>query len=914
MATRYTPLLYHSNYGIGGSDFKTLFEHLAKYDLTSCGIIDDTLFGLPEFVTYARRYDIKPIIGTKISLPLPSTGKITLYLFARNSRGYENLCQIITHKAFHKISLPYLKEHADGLVILSTSTEILYEFKSMHARLYHLLLPYHSLLSQEFPPLAAHEIYYASPNDRILHRLMCAIKKRPSPCARGIPEYLLPHEKFRRMFTETPDALKNNYSLPEVCTFIPQHTGWLFPRSKQNLREIIRPRLTALTRTEKDRIRHEHTIIKETGFEPYFVLTYHLKEFARSKGIGINVRGSAASSFILYVLGLSVANPLLHNLPFERFLNPQRSEPPDIDVDVEYNQRDILVNEIFRHFGDEFVARVSVINRFKRRARFRDTARAYGISPRELKTIEHHLNEHLISGVNALGERIHGYPHYFSCHASGIVITPEPISTLVPLYPSPAGPITNFDKDGIELAGLVKIDILGVRGFPALYFKKETISFDNQNVFQIIGKARTLGCFQIESPLVRSFLRRIKPKSITDIANAIAIIRPGPARGGMKEKFLKRLKGEETIEYPHNTLKLALQDTLGIPIYQEQILQMAHDFACFSLSDGDMLRRAMTKERNINRMKELQELFFRKAQDIGHKKQEIEKVWKRISSFSSFGFNKAHAITYGTLAYLSAYQKCHDPLAFFCRLINAKGGYYTTYAYVNEARRWGLSLHPPDVNKSEAHFSIQKSALITGLGEIKNLSSPTIERIVRHRPFKSAEDFFHYAKPSIDEGTALIKSGALDTFGYTWPALYFLLLLSRAIKAHPPSVKECVPQFHDFSTINKFCEQFHTIDFLPHCHILEILCPERTTKIIQVTKGKQLLVTGTPIVRTIIRTKHDQRMAFVTIDDETGVLEVVFFPRAYRPHCMGPIMHIHGAVKDDIFVADDCTPAVIESR
>ncbi|GAJ15819.1 unnamed protein product, partial [marine sediment metagenome] len=255
--------------------------------------------------------------------------------------------------------------------------------------------------------------------------------------------------------------------------------------------------------------------------------------------------------------------------------------------------------------------------------------------------------------------------------------------------------------------------------------------------------------------MVRQFLKRIKPKTLMDIANAIAIIRPGPAQGGMKEKFLKRLKNEEKIEYPHPILKNALKHTLGIPIYQEQILQIAHDFAKFSLSDGDMLRRAMTKDlrpsldgRGSNRMKKLEKLFFSKAKKSGYNKKEIENVWERIQSFSSFGFNKAHSITYATLAYLSAYQKFYNPSKFFCRLINNKGGYYPTYAYINEARRWGIKIIAPDVNKSDINFSVinktnntvrakSTTCLITGLSEIKTLSFPAINRILKFRPFKN---------------------------------------------------------------------------------------------------------------------------------------------------------------------------------
>ncbi len=913
MVIPYTPLLYHSNYGVGGSRFKTLFEYLNKYNIKSCGIVDDTFFGLPEFITYAKTYSIKPIIGAGIVLPLSSTENHKLYLFVKDQQGYRNLCHIVTAKAFGNITLECIKKYSAGLVLLSNSTNLLRVLGPTFTERYYLVLPYHTVLRKEFPPLAANKIFYVTKQETVLYQLMCAIKNHHCEYKSGIPNHLLTNRKFNTIFADYPEAIMNNQKLTHVCNFIPENRGWVFPKSKRNLHEIIKPKIKKLTHAEKLRLQYEYQIIKETGFEPYFSLVHYLKQFALSKGIGMNVRGSAASSFILYLLGLSVVNPLRYNLPFERFLNPQRSEPPDIDVDVEFAQRDTLIQEIFKNFGNDYVAHIAVVNRFQSRARFRDTARAYGISPQELKNITNLYGERFIKNIFAISEQIENYPHYFSCHPSGIVITPDPLYRFVPLYPSPAGQIIHFDKGGIEIVGLVKIDILGVRGFPSLFLSREKIDFKDQKVYTFIGESKTLGCFQIESPMVRQFLKRIRPRTLMDIANAIAIIRPGPARGGMKEKFLKRLKGAENIEYPHPKLKRALSQTLGIPIYQEQILQIAHDFAQFSLSDGDMLRRAMTKERNPDRMKTLEKLFYSKAQKMGYHKTEIETVWARIRAFSSFGFNKAHSITYATLAYLSAYQKYYDPLDFFCRVINNKGGYYPTYAYINEARRWGLKILPPDVNRSKGTFTISDSSLITGLNEIKNLSYSTIKQIVKFRSFKSAKDFFYYVNVSMDEGISLIKSGALDTFGQARSTLYFLLLCSRLKTKSVPELREKIPEFLDFSPTIKLQDQLAALGFLPENHILEIFYPLRKRRIADLTTGKKSTITGALIARRKILTKNNKVMSFLTIDDETGTLEVVIFPDAYKPHSVGPVMEIEGVIEDDSLIASNYTPLPIIS-
>ena len=946
--TMYTPF-FHSNYGLGGSDFKTIFDYLEKYKLKSCGLIDETFFGLPEFLKYARAYRIKPVIGARIpvhfplaspsSTPASGTAQLPpdraapqfLYLFVKNQTGYENLCALLTAHAFGRCEPALIKDHGEGIVLLSDSVPALKELRPFFNDIFFLLLPGHAVYCPDFPAFAANEVFYVTPEEKIICRLMATIKKHQGEIERSNPHHLLTRHEFYRSFVENPEAIKNNQRLQDLCDFIPGDRNWVFPGTDENLYEIIKPRYKNLNREQKNRADYEYRIIKNMGFEPYFILVHRLKEYARAKGIGMNVRGSAASSFILYLLDLSVVNPLVYNLPFERFLNPQRTEPPDIDVDVEFNQREKLIKEIYKKFGADHVAQIAVINRFQRKARFRDTARAYGVSPQELKTIKDHAGEYLINRVRGLAERIDGFPHYFSCHPSGIVIAPRPVYKYVPLYPSPAGKIIHFDKEGIEITGLVKIDILGVRGFPELFLSKEKVNFDDPAVYNFIRGGTTLGCFQIESPAVRHMIKNIKPKTLIDIANAIAIIRPGPAAGGMKELFVRRLHGEEKVEHLHPVLAETLADTLGIPIYQEQILQIASNFANFSLSEGDMLRRAITKERDPKNLQATKELFFERAKLIGYKMPEIEKVWHRIAVFSSFGFNKAHSTTYATLAYLSAYQKFHYPLDFFRRVINNKGGYYPTYAYINDARRRGLEFLGPDVNKSEFEFKAchAAGALLTGLGEIKNLSSATIKRILKFRPFKTPEEFFTLAAPEIDEGTALIKSGALDCFGEPWPRLYFILLNashdtrarcrcdSRTFKALSNQgqnmfcghklLSDKTPDFTDFPQKLKLQEQFKTIGFFPGCHPLEFLYPGRKVRIVDAENSKAIEIIGLLIARRIVLTKTKKLMSFLTLDDETGILEAIVFPGKYRPRLSGPVLRVNGIIKDDSMITSYCT-------
>ncbi|MEO0160686.1 MAG: PHP domain-containing protein [candidate division WOR-3 bacterium] len=908
----YIPILYHSNYGRGGSDFKTLFETLKDYQIPACGIVDDAFFGLYEFLTRAKEYGIKPLIGARVTVSGDQNRdpekKFAIYLFIKNRIGYTNLCSILTRHAFQMLDTNFIKNHAAGLILITNAVPALEEFASAFAGQYYLLLPGASYMpDKKVPVVGANEIFYVKPQEKVIYRLLSKIKKFPVEDGNKKISYLIKPDQFIRFYEPQSPAIKNSLRIAEECSYLPDASEWIFPYCKKSLAEIIKPFHSRLNGQEKRRLESEYKIIKEMGFEPYFVLIYELKEFAQSQGIRMNVRGSAAASFILYLLGLSVVNPIKYQLPFERFLNQKRREPPDIDVDVEFNQRERLIDAIYKKFGNNHVARLSMINRFQIRARFRDTARAFGITPEELKNIKDHLGEKLVAAIMKLGEQIDGYPRAVATHPSGIVITPEPVVSYVPLYPGPLGAITQLDKEGIGVTGLVKIDILGVRGFPELYLKRETIDFADASVYRFLGEARTIGCFQIESPMVRQILKKIRPQSLLDIANAIAIIRPGPAQGGMKERFIKRLNNAEKITYPHPDLKDILQETLGIPIYQEQILNIANRFAGFSLEEADLLRRAMTKERNSTLMTTLREKFFQQAQASGYSRKETEQVWQRIAAFSSFSFNKAHSITYATLAYLSAYQKFYNPLEFFCRLLNNEGGYYPLHAYLNEARRWGIKILGPDINKSDWGFTIKDGALITGFRHIRNLSFSTFEKILRFRPFNNAEHLFVAVKPDIEEGLNLIRSGALNLFGESWSALYFKLLKSVRTTSRRSSREQTnllleninAEYFGDFNQQDKYKAQLYTLGFLPDQHILEFLYPNRSVKLSEVRgKKEEVDVVGLVIARRIICTSKHRFISFYTIDDETDHLEAVVFQQLEDDKA---ILKMKGRFVDDCF-------------
>ncbi len=639
-------------------------------------------------------------------------------------------------------------------------------------------------------------------------------------------------EDVRRRFARFPQAIANSEWIANLCRFdfpldqirfpaldLPpgrtlrdELATRVFAGAKQRYREISPP-LEA-------RLAKEIDVIDTLGYSPYFLVVADIVQFAREQRVPVSPRGSASSSVVAYCLGIHDVDPIAHDLYFERFLSLERHDPPDIDLDLCSHRRDEVIDYVYRKYGADHVAMVCTYATLQPRSALREVAKAYGLTEARISQLADGLprfaharpsigssagrqawhpamrqqghaaqadmieqaRDPIEREVIEMSQLLTGTPHHLSIHPGGIVIAPGAITDLVPLqYATKGLLITQFDLKGIEQLGLVKIDLLGISALTVIadsvaliqqrepQFRIEAIPNHDPAAAQALSTGHTIGCFQIESPGMRFTLRELATHSIDDLIVALALYRPGPLKGGLKDAFVRRHLRQETAEYLHPALEPILRETYGVILYQEQVLRIAHEVAGFTLGEADLLRRAMSKFRSAHEMARLREQFVTGAQQTSSLERAIaEQVWELMAVFAGYGFPKAHAAGYAALAYRMAYLKTHYPAEFMAARLAVWGGFYSPRVYMSEARHLGLSVKPPHINHSAEAFTLDRSDLRTlwmGLGQVRELTHASIESILKHRPFTSLEDFMIRTRPLHVEALNLVKCGALDGLG-----------------------------------------------------------------------------------------------------------------------------------------------------
>ncbi len=482
------------------------------------------------------------------------------------------------------------------------------------------------------------------------------------------------------------------------------------------------------------RLDYELAVIDDLHFSEYFLIVWDIVNFALRKGIPIVGRGSAANSLVAYCLGITSADPLAHDLYFERFLNRSRTDCPDIDLDLCWRRRDEVLRYVYERHGADRVAMVSNHNTYQARSAFRDVARVFGLPMEEINRLSAMLPHYSAESIRdakelfpeardfpldrepyrtivARAEALDGFPRHLSIHIGGIVIGDRPLTDYLPLERATKGiVVTQFEMNAVEAIGLVKIDLLGHRSLSLIADTVVAVKRNrgdavalaqipdgDRETAALLRAGRTIGCFQIESPGMRSLLQMIRAESRLDVIHALSLIRPGPSGSGMKERFVRRRLGEEPAAYLDPRLEKVLGDTHGVMLFQEDILKVAAVIAGFTLEDGDTLRQAISKKRSPERIAALQERFLRGAAGRGVRPETAGEIWKLIQNFAGYSYCKAHAVTYGAISYQAAYLKAHYPAEFLCAVMANQGGFYETREYLEEARRWGVRILPPDV-------------------------------------------------------------------------------------------------------------------------------------------------------------------------------------------------------------------------
>ncbi|HEV2388157.1 MAG TPA: DNA polymerase III subunit alpha [Candidatus Acidoferrales bacterium] len=844
-------------------------------------------------------------------------------------------------------------------------------------------------LSRAFgvPLVATNNVHFLEPGEFLHHRVLNAVRTGSLVSRIAPPEiadaeaWFKPADAMRRAFADHPEALRATEEIAErirlelklgqlILPSFPAPAGetpfsYLWALCFRGARRRYRPPGPEVIA----RLTRELEVINRLGLAPYFLLVWDIVREARRRGIPAVGRGSAASSMVSYCLGISRVCPLRWDLYFERFLNEQRGDCPDIDLDLCGARRDEMLEYVYRRWGAAHVAMIGSYVTMHARLAVREVAKAFGVPPGEVNRftsrLPHRPVREILEAIRVLpqcralpaGEepwrtvlavalRLDGVPRHMGIHPCGTVIAPGPLAELAPLEMAAKGiVVTQYDMNAIEALGLVKMDLLGQRGLTTISLALANIErsaggkidFDaiperDPAACAMIAAGRTMGVFQIESPGMRGLLRLMRARSLGEISVALALIRPGAAEYGAKETFLRRLRRQEPVRYPHPSLEPILKDTLGVCVYQEQVMRIAQAVGSLSLAEADLVRRATAKFADQRERDRLRAKFLKAAARLGLAGEELERVWQMVEKFAGFGFCKAHAATYADLAYRIAYLKAHYPAEFLAAMCSSGAGFYHVSAYVEEAKRWGIPVWLPSVNHSRAEYGVEpvpaaesaaaKKALRIGLMQVKGLRVETIAGIVaardREGPYCSLGDFLRRVPAGRDELHSLIKCGAFDdvvgdgvagdeTSEGGGPPLtrpmrlwQLNLLLAARVGAKPagpalfpgaaasPPVAPggAIPPLPDYPREQRLAYEQEILEVTVSGHPLDLVARNGEAWSTDLDparqRGRRVALLGWLITFRAVGTKDYRNMMFLTLEDQRGVFEAVLFPEAYQ--------------------------------
>lgn len=825
------------------------------------------------------------------------------------------------------------------------------------------------------PLVAGHDVYYINQSDYEARETLRSVSPTGGRRSAGAFDeeenfsFISPDEA-QSFFKDHPEAIENTAKIADMCNVEIQLGVWKFPdfviesgkTPDEELRDLtykgLERRQMELTDEVRERIEYELDVIQTKGYAKYFLTVGDLLRFAKENGILSNTRGSAAGSLVSYLIGITIVDPIALRLPFERFLNPERPSAPDVDMDFADSRRDEVIEYAREKYGRDKVAQIGTFGTMLARGSVRDTARALGYDyatgdmiaklipmgsqgfpmtiARALEEVPE-LNDLYKSNNEAhrvidMAKKIEGCARHIGVHAAGVVISPDPLHEDVPVQFDPKGEgklITQYDMHAVgeDGVGLLKFDFLGLKNLTIMgntikliekvygeTIDPDLIVLDDQKTYDMLARGETAATFQLNGAGMTRFLKELKPTNIDDINAMVALYRPGPM--AFIPDYIERKQDPEKAEYLDERFKEYLEPTYGILIYQDDIMLLAVNFAGYSWGEADKFRKAMGKK-IPELMAEQKEKFFKGCQNVGGlSKDQTKKLWEQIETFAAYGFNKAHAASYGRVAYLTSYFKANYPVLYMASVLTADQGDTEKIAeMVEECKRMNIEVLPPDINESFEDFATvgKENKIRFGLTTIKNFGEGIAHSIVEerkaHGPYTSIEDFINRItdrnlnRKSLE---ALIKAGALDSIGKRSQLLGNLEALLAYNKELAKEAKDQTSLFDSSPDIMPGI----TLEDVPPVSFDQILKWEkellglyvsgnpldefrdsfekRESTIAKVKEEKKEdayeVVAG--IIETVrtIRTKKGDEMAFITIADFTDRIEVVAFPRIYASH------------------------------
>lgn len=950
---------------------------------------ENVLYGAVEFYNAAKKAGIKPILGLRLVVALNETDgtKLDLVFLAKNQQGYQHLMDLSTLQQTRKdkkvpLTVAQINPLLDDLFIiippqstifsvLAQPTSVLTELANrgdddsvllgVNSRLDDVQIDTLQQLSKQLslPLVGTSPVDYLNANDLFASRVLQAIDagvelKDPTiEAGRRGQHYLHSKEQVVQDYKAKglSAAAQKTVEVAALCNVELQFRAPVLPHfknqagisSQQYLRSLciqgLKKRRVAPGKTiqqYQERLAMELKVIHEMGFDDYFLIVWDVMNFAHQQKITTDPgRGSAAGSLVAYALAITEVDPLQYDLLFERFLNPERAQMPDIDLDIPDNRRDEVLQYVHQKYGHQRVAQIITFGTLAAKQVVRDVSRVFNLPrydmQRLIDALPHGLHVTIKDALKEsqqlknllddnpkfrlliqVAQQLEGLPRHYSIHAAGIVLSEQPLHEIVPLQDGSDGLLmTQFAKDTVEALGLLKMDFLGLKNLSIMdntlqmirqedpNFDLQKINFNDPLTLQLFQRGKTEGIFQFESSGIRNVLVNLHPTNFEDIVAVNALYRPGPMEN--IPRFTARKAGKEKITYPAPSLEKILGPTYGILVYQEQVMQLASVMAGFTLGEADLLRRAMSKKKKAT-MEDMRTKFIAGATEHGYSAQVAHQVFEYIDRFANYGFNRSHAVAYSMMAFEMAYLKVHYPAAFFTALMNAETNIEKLKRHVGDAKQFGVKISGPRINISESSFLLHDGTVYFGFSAIKGVRRDFVAAILEERQengkFTDLRNFItripeRWQKQELIE--PLIYSGAFDNMGYNRAEMIDALpklisgieLFAGFANFDDPTLQTAIDQRNEFPLLTRLTKeneylgvylsghpvtQYYQLGQQLHATKIDDLYPNSEATIIVLTNH----------VKTIYTKREHREMAFVNGTDETGAVDITVFPKQYQ--------------------------------
>lgn len=931
----YIPIGIKSDYSLLKSLIKIpdLMKYLVSKNITTCGILDDNLFSSMCFYNSCIKNNIKPIIGLEVKL---STGSI--YLYAKNYEGYQNLLKINTIIQEREINYIDLKSYKKNVICILPyiNKDIYEEVNNIYEEVF---IGYGDEYEKKNALLISEKIVYVNIVRTFTFKdvkylgILNEIDTGESIDLEVYTDAYLDREvslddaKTVEEFSKLIDLHIDNSKryIPHFDNNIKDSYGYLSSLCKRGLSKRLNGNVTKIY---ADRLMMELDVINRMGFVDYFLIVYDYVKFAKTHNILVGAgRGSAAGSLVSYSIGITNVDPIKYDLLFERFLNPERITMPDIDIDFEYTKRDQVINYVKNRYGHSNVANIMTFGTLGARQVIRDVGKCLNIESSLIDrlsnlldpkmSLEENLNNKYVKeyiGANSdlqklykVSFKLEGLKRHISTHAAGVVISSEQLDNVIPVCYSGGELLTGVTMEYLEDLGLLKMDFLALRNLTIIQnvlelIEEETgnkinlsdIPLDDKETMDIFKRVDTEGVFQYESSGMKNFIAKVKPDNFSDLVAIIALFRPGPM--GNIDTFVNRKEGKEKVIYPDPSLEEILKDTYGIMIYQEQIMQVLVKMGNYTFAEADNIRRAMSKKKH-DVMEHEREVFVSRSEENGYTKEKANEIYDLIIKFANYGFNKAHSVAYALIGYQMAWLKAHYPVYFIANLLNMSiGSDIKTKEYLDEAKKKNILIFKPSINVSMDYYVIKNNALLLPLNAIHNVGGAAVSDIITIREEKGRfTDFFNFVArtygKSVNKKTleSLIDADCFRDFNVNHKSLintidsaldYAVLCsdLDESLVMKPNY--EIVEEYSDSELMSR---ELNTFGYFVTNHPASKYT-DGVMKIKDIRKFFDKYVNCVVIINSIrkIKTKKAEDMGFISGSDETDSCDFIIFPKNNR--------------------------------